>query len=231
MSPYKTIIIDDEPLAIDVLKQYLGVFPNYELCECFTDPVLALAYLQKNEIDLTFCDIEMPKLSGMKLAKIANENTHFIMTTAYSEYALQSFEISVVDYLLKPIPMERFAKGLKHFEKQTPLQKQHKNTDFFVKDGYQYAKINIAEIDFVTSLKDYIKIVCGKKYYLTLKTLKSMQAFLGKKEFLRVHKSFLVARKKITGYNGHELLVKDHKIPLSSSYKKTVKNYLENNKV
>ena len=226
MTPYKTIIIDDEPLAIDVLKHYLGMFPNYELCECFKDPTLALTYLQKNDIDLTFCDIEMPALSGMKLAKIANENTHFIMTTAYSEYALQSFEINVVDYLLKPISMERFAKGLKHFEKQV-TEKVSILKHFFVKDGYQYAKINITEIDFVTSLKDYIKIVCGKKYYLTLKTLKSMQAFLGKKDFIRVHKSFLVAKAKIKGYNGHELLVSEHKIPVSSSYKSSVKKYLE----
>ena len=235
MYRYKTILIDDEPLAIDVLGHYLKLFPRYELCGSFTDPTNALEYLQKNNVDLAFCDIEMPKLSGLNLAKIARDKTRFIMTTAYSEYALQSFEIQVVDYLLKPISLERFSMGITHFEKQistqNPLEKTAISTHFFIKDGHQYAKINIADIDYVTSLKDYLKIVCGEKYYLTLKTLKSMQAFLGEADFIRVHKSFLVARAKIRAYNGHELKINAHKIPVSSSYKTTVKNYLEKNRV
>jgi DNA-binding LytR/AlgR family response regulator len=233
MNLYKTIIIDDESLAIDVIVHHLKRFSNFEVVETFTNSVAAFNYLKEgHQIDLAFTDIAMPEISGIELVKLSKGKTKFIMTTSYSEYAVESFDLEVIDYLLKPISFERFTKAITRFEN---LKKQHnENTlepSFFIKEGDEFIKILVNNIDYIQGLKDYAKIVTGNNYCLVLKTLKSIEAILSSYQFMRIHKSYIVPLSKISQYNGKCVLINNHEIPVGSSYREALKVYLNNNKL
>ncbi|WP_299436401.1 LytTR family DNA-binding domain-containing protein [uncultured Aquimarina sp.] len=233
MKFYKTIIIDDEPLAIDVIAHHLKRFSNIELVKTFTDSVEAFNYLkQGHHIDIAFTDIAMPEISGIELVKLSKDNTKFIMTTSFSEYAVESFDLEVVDYLLKPISFERLTKAITRFE---DLEKgANHNTlepSFFVKEGDEFTKILVKDIDYIEGLKDYAKIVIGNNYCLALKTLKSIEEVLSTYKFMRIHKSYIVPLPKISQYNGKCVLINDSEIPVGSSYREALKTYLNNNKL
>lgn len=233
MTPYKTIIIDDEPLALDVIAHYLDRFPNFKLVATFTDAEEAFQYLNGGHgTDLVFTDIAMPKISGIELVKLVKGSIKFIMTTSYSDYAVESFDLEVVDYLMKPIEFERFAKAIHRFES---LKKAKIDTSvppsFFVKDGDGFIKILIYDIDYIQGLKDYAKIVTGKNYCLVLKTLKSIEEVLAPYDFKRIHKSYIVPLHKISQYNGKYVLVDHTEIPVGSNYRDGLKNYFQGNKI
>jgi len=233
MKMYKTIIIDDEPLAIDVIAHHLKRFSNFEVLKTFTDSVEAFTYLKEgHQVDLVFTDIAMPELSGMELVKLSEGNTAFILTTAYSEYAVESFELEVVDYLLKPISFERFCKAITRFESiETAENQTLPEPSFFVKEGDEFIKILVKDIDYIEGLKDYAKIITGNNYCLALKTLKSIEAVLGPYNFMRIHKSYIVPVSKISQYNGKCVLINTHEIPVGSSYRERLKGYLNANKL
>ncbi len=233
---YTTIIIDDEPLAIDIIKHYLERFHNYTISNTFTDPIKAFEYLNTNAIDLVFTDIAMPKISGIELVALCNKHKpKFILTTSFSEYAVESFDLDVVDYLLKPIPFSRFNKAIERFDTHKVVEQQKTSlmnqSSFFIKEGDEFVKININDIDYIEGMKDYAKIITGKNFYMALKTLKSLEKLLENKQFLRIHKSFIVPIQKIMQYNGKSVLIGKHEIPVGNTYRKTLKDYLETHKL
>ncbi|WP_299157743.1 LytTR family DNA-binding domain-containing protein [uncultured Tenacibaculum sp.] len=236
MLVYKVIIIDDEPFAIDVIKHYLERFHNYSILQTFTDPEIALNYLNTNTVDLIFSDIAMPKISGMELITLCKKyKTKFILTTSFSEYAVESFNLDVIDYLLKPISFSRFNKSIERFEmnvsqKHTTISSS-KKTSFFIKEGDEFIKVNIEDIDYIEGMKDYAKIVTGNNFYMALKTLKSIEELLEQKQFLRVHKSFIIPLEKISQYNKRYVLINKHQIPIGNSYRNALKVYMETHKL
>jgi len=233
---YTVIIIDDESLAIDVIKHYLEPFKNYKIVNTFTNPVEAFEYLRTNTVDLIFSDIAMPKISGIELIIMCEKyNSKFILTTSFSEYAVESFDLDVVDYLLKPISFNRFNKAIERFEnykvpKELNIASENQSS-FFIKEGDEFVKININDIDYIEGMKDYAKVVTGNNFYMALKTLKSFEEFLASMQFLRVHKSFIIPLKKITQYNSKCILINTHEIPVGNSYRNQLKKYLEENKL
>lgn len=233
MNVYKTILIDDEPLALEVLAHHLSRFANFEVVKTFTHAVAAFTYLNEgHQVDLAFTDIAMPEISGIELVKLCKGNTRFIMTTSYSAYAVESFELEVVDYLLKPISFERFTKAITRFEK---LQKKHhehtREPAFFIKEGDEFVKILVKDIDYIQGLKDYAKIVTGTNYCLVLKTLKAIEAILSAYQFMRIHKSYIVPLAKISQYNEKCVLINNAEIPVGSTYREALKGYLNRNKL
>ncbi|WP_418637722.1 LytR/AlgR family response regulator transcription factor [Winogradskyella sp.] len=233
MSTYKAIIIDDEALAIDVIAHHLNRFVNFELLHSFTDAVEAFQYLkQAPRVDLVFTDIAMPEISGIELVRLSQNKIPFIMTTSFSEYAVESFDLEVVDYLLKPISFERFSKAIQRFETQAmQTSTDHLEPSFFVKEGDEFIKIRIKDIDYIEGLKDYAKIVTGNNYCLALKTLKSIAETLSKYHFKRIHKSYIVPLEKISQYNGKCVLINNKEIPVGNSYRESLKSYLNNHKL
>lgn len=230
---YKAIIIDDEPLAIDVIHHHLKRFSNYEVVQTFTDAVTAFNYLNDgNHVDIAFTDIAMPEISGIELVRLSKGSTQFIMTTAYSEYAVESFDLEVVDYLLKPISFERLSKAIGRFEATAKrVSPTALEPSFFVKEGDEFIKLLIKDIDYIEGLKDYAKIVTGKNYCLALKTLKSIETILAPYHFMRIHKSYIIPVSKISQYNGKCVLINNTEIPVGSSYRERLKAYLNDHKL
>jgi DNA-binding LytR/AlgR family response regulator len=224
MKSYKTIIIDDEALAIDVIAHHLKRFSNFEVIKTFTDSVEAFHFLKEDTtVDVVFTDIAMPEISGIELVKLS-KTPAFIMTTAFSEYAVESFDLEVVDYLLKPISFERFSKAITRFENFENKESQHTlEPSFFVKEGDEFIKILVKDIDYIEGLKDYAKIVTGNNYCLALKTLKSIEEVLRPYNFMRIHKSYIVPLSKIRQYNGKCVISNHSEIPVGSGYREAYK--------
>lgn len=234
MKKYSTIIIDDEPLAIDVLINYINRFPEFTIAKTFTDAVEAFKYINENNIDLVFTDIAMPQISGIELVKFAKNSTQFVMVTSYSDYAIESFELNVIDYFLKPVSFDRFTKTIERFMESNPSinnKESSINPSFFIKEGDEFVKVLVDDIDYIEGMKDYAKIVCGKNYYLALKTLKSIEQKLNSFNFIRIHKSYIIPLKKVSQYNNGCVLINSFEIPVGSSYRNNLKKYLEDNKL
>lgn len=233
MNLYKTIIIDDEPLAIDVIVHHLKRFSNFDVVKTFTNSVEAFNYLKGgHQIDIVFTDIAMPEISGIELVKLSKRNTLFIITTSYSEYAVESFDLEVVDYLLKPISFERFTKAIMRFEsfkmKSPDITLE---PSFFIKEADEFIKILVKDIDYIEGLKDYAKIITGNNHCLVLKTLKSIETILSVYQFMRIHKSYIIPLSKISQYNGKCVLINNTEIPVGNTYRESLKAYLNNNKL
>ena len=220
------IVVDDEQHAIDIMVHYIGQTPMLNLVATTTNPIEALQTLATQKVDLVFLDIHMPELSGIDFVKTVNGKSKIILTTAYSEFALEGYELDVVDYLLKPIRFPRFlaavqkaAKALKDDEKE-PVE----NDDYiFVKTESKgkLLKINLSEIDFVEAMKNYVAIHCGPAKTLVLATMKEIEERLPSRHFLRVHKSFIICIDRIAGIEGNRVLLKNVKadIMIGESYK------------
>lgn len=218
MEKIKCIIIDDEPLAISLLESYVAKIPTLELVYTSENPISGLEYIQNNTVDLVFLDIQMPQLSGINFMKIAGDQLKYILTTAYSEYALEGYEHSVVDYLLKPISFNRFSKSVSKAEEffQT---KSPANSYFFVKSSGQQIRLNFNDILYVESIKDYVSIKTEREEYIVLETLKSLEQQLPK-SFNRIHKSFIINLDKVKAIDGKQIkLISGRFIPIGDTYK------------
>lgn len=226
MTEYQVVLIDDEALALDVLVHYLKSYPEFKVIGKFNDPVLALSFIKSHKVDLVLTDIAMPEVSGIDIVKLLKDQTQFIMTTSFSEFAVQSFELNVVDYLMKPISSARFAKSIEIFKASNKLIKANLDT-FFIKDGDDFVKVIIQDIDYIEGMKDYVKIVCGHRFHMALKTLKSMEIFLAPWAFMRVHKSYIVPCQKITQSNHRSLIIGDHEIPVGPKYRERLRTFLK----
>ncbi|UHO38561.1 response regulator transcription factor [Chryseobacterium capnotolerans] len=216
MNKIKCIIVDDEPLAISLLEQYVQKIPFLELVFSIENPIEALEYIQNNDSDLIFLDIQMPELTGINFMKIVGAKQKYILTTAYSEYALEGYEHNIVDYLLKPISFERFLKST--LKAQERFSFQEEDAHFFVKSSGQQHRINFNEILYIESIKDYVNIRTSEEEYIVLDTLKSMENQLSEK-FVRIHKSFIVNLDKVKSIGAKKLVLPEYEIPIGDSYR------------
>lgn len=221
------IIVDDEQHAIEILEHYMKQTPQVKLLGSFTNPLEALHFIENNEVDLAFLDIQMPGLTGMEMIKAVRGKCKVVLTTAYSEFALEGYEFQVVDYLLKPIRLPRFLAAVQKAGEQLQATPQH---DKGPEPGYIFVKteskgklikINLADIDYIESMKDYVAVHRGGEKTLVLITMKKLEESLPKKDFIRVHKSFIVPIAKITGIEGNLIRLKNVKaeVLMGDSYK------------
>ena len=217
MNKIKCIIVDDEPLAISLLEHYVEKIPFLELVFSTENPILALEYLQKNDSDLIFLDIQMPELTGINFMKIVGADQKYILTTAYSEYALEGYEHNVVDYLLKPISFERFQKSVLKAQERFSFP-QEENTHFFVKSSGQRHRIGFQEILYIESIKDYDNILTENYEFILIDTHKSMQNQLPA-TFVRIHKSFIVNLDKVKSIGAKKVILPEYEIPIGESYR------------
>ncbi|WP_294198254.1 LytTR family DNA-binding domain-containing protein [uncultured Chryseobacterium sp.] len=220
MEKIKCIVVDDEPLAISLLENYVSKVPFLELVFSTENPIEALEYVQKNESDLIFLDIQMPELTGINFMKILGDKKKYILTTAYSEYALEGYEHHVIDYLLKPVPFERFYKSALKAQERFMMSENKEDTHFFVKSSGQQHRINFKDILYVESIRDYINIKTAEQEYIVLDTLKSMEQQLPGMSFIRIHKSFIVNLHQINNVAGKKVtLISGNEIPVGESYR------------
>ncbi|WP_257670776.1 LytR/AlgR family response regulator transcription factor [Parapedobacter tibetensis] len=218
------IIIEDQAPAQRILKKYIQEFGSLDLKESFADPIAALDYLKSEKTDLIFLDIHLPKISGVDFLNTLKHSPKVIITTAFSDYAVRSYEFDVADYLLKPFSFERFVKAVNKAMSVTPQpvqgQGQRKGTDFFVKSGYEYYKINSNDIIYIGSDMDYTELHLGDRKHLTTETLQNWEEKLRDHNFYRVHKSFLVNLSKVKKISGNMISLEgDHNVPIGRSYK------------
>ncbi|WP_139421682.1 LytR/AlgR family response regulator transcription factor [Chryseobacterium mulctrae] len=219
MKKIKCIIVDDEPLAVSLLRSYVEKIPFLELIFSTENPIEALEFIQKNNADLVFLDIQMPELTGINFMKIVGDKMKYILTTAYSEYALEGYEHNVVDYLLKPISFDRFSKSVMKAQERFPVTEANETGHFFVKSSGQQHRINFDEILYVESIKDYANIKTETQEYIVLDTLKSLENQLPA-NFTRIHKSFILNLNKVKSLNSKKvILISEHEISVGEIYR------------
>lgn len=237
------IAIDDEPLALDIIKAYCAKVPFLNLAGTFSNAIDTLEYLRHNTVDLMFLDIQMEELTGIQLLNSLKNKPMVIFTTAYDQYAIQGFDLDVLDYLLKPIPFERFVKGankaLAQMQKERVAQheKQERtavttaNTFFFVKTETRIEKVNASEVLFVEGMGDYWRIVTKTRRIMTLMNAKGIEEILHEPGFCRVHKSFFVAVDKIEFVERKQIKIGEILIPISDTYQKNFFDLIEKHKM
>lgn len=228
------LVIDDEPVARKGIANYVGQTPFLELVGTCKSALEANTILAKKSVDLLFLDIQMPEISGIDFLRTLEDPPAVIFTTAYRDYAIEGFELSALDYLVKPISFQRFLKAankaLSFFEMQRQQQVSTsiapKNDYFFIKSDGQFIKIWLDEVLYFESEKDYVFIYTQQKRYLTLISLKQLEKELPEDRFLRVHRSFIVALDKIELLDGNMIVIGDKKIPISRNLQETIYNRL-----
>lgn len=223
MATVKCVVVDDEELARTLLSTYIDKLDFLELVGTAENP-LAVINLMKNErVDLLFLDIQMPELKGTDFAKTVGSDTKIIFTTAYSEYALEGYELNALDYLLKPITFERFVQAVQKFEMRTEATAPDSLT---IKSGYDLHKVNYSDILYLESDSEYVTYHLTNRKIMSNQRLKVLEKELPGHMFMRVHRSYIVNRNKVTGLKGRDLLLEKVKIPVSDSYYDRVKEEL-----
>ena len=230
MSKIKCIIIEDEPLAVKVLSDYISQVPFLELQGTFKDAILATDYLRNNHTDLIFLDIHLPKLKGMAFLKTLTHPPAVIITTAYHQYAVEGFDLNVTDYLLKPFEFERFLIAVNKVkttqaEKQEPAENEETKDFIFLNVQKKKMKILFSEIVYIESQREYIKIVTTKKEYISKMSTHEMEALLPANLFKRIHRSFIISISKIESYTAETVEVNGVSIPIGREYKDVIENW------
>lgn len=229
----RCLIVDDEPLALHILEDYISKIPFLQLVKATTNPIEALTLVQEKLVDLVFLDVQMPELTGIQFLRIANGKAKVILTTAYPQYALEGYELDVIDYLLKPIAFDRFFKSVQKAQavlqpaaapiqpEPAPQQKQQDLlSDFiFVKTEHKIQKVYLNDILFIEGLKDYISIFTPAERIITLQNMKKMEDALPEKHFIRVHKSYIVSINKIDSIERSRIFIGDKIIPVGDTYR------------
>ncbi|WP_256002212.1 LytR/AlgR family response regulator transcription factor [Pedobacter deserti] len=250
MIKLKCIAVDDEPLALDIIEDYVSKVPFLELVTRTENAIEALQLVQAGGIDLVFLDIQMPELTGIQFLKIANAKAHFILTTAYSEYALESYDLNVSDYLLKPIAFDRFYKAVEkvhakaaHVSPVQVIQSPHLPAvkppaastpvqDFiFVKTEHKIQRIALEDILYIEGLKDYISIYTKAERVITLQNMKRMEETLPANHFIRVHKSYIISLDKIESIERSRISICGKVIPIGDTYRDEFFRRIENKNI
>lgn len=222
------IAIDDEPLALEVIKQYARQIDWLSVDAVFPDALEAKDYLNVHEVDLIFLDIQMPEINGMEFFQSLEQKPEVVFTTAYSQYAVEGFNLNAVDYLLKPFDFERFLKAV---EKAKTLMQFRQNKaveegSLLVKFDYKWQRVAYKDIDYIEALDDYIKIVAAPKPLLVHMSMKTVMEKLPAKKFVRVHRSYIVALDKISSWNKNVIKIQTKSIPISYTYQKQAMDVL-----
>jgi two-component system, LytTR family, response regulator len=237
------IAIDDEPLALDIIRDYCEKVPFLNLVKTFDNGMDCIEYIRSNKVDLMFLDIQMEELTGIQLLNALKHRPYVIFTTAYESYALQGFDLDVIDYMLKPISFERFVKGVdKVFEKLQMDQKprtsgngngngdSQANAYFFVKTETRIEKVLFADVLFIEGMGDYWRIITKTKKIMSLLNYKKLEEILPKNQFVRVHKSFIVALDKIESVERNRIKIADRLIPVSETFRKVFFDLIDQKK-
>ncbi len=229
----KCLIVDDEPLAREAIRVYIEKLPELEIVDECENAIQAMSCLRQKRIDLIFLDIEMPEIDGITFLQMVKTIPGVIFTTAYRNYAVEAFDLDVIDYLLKPISFDRFVAAINKFYDRTnkPVHAQAEQNQVAVKSlnvkaDRKIHKIDLAAIQYIESLKDYVKIVCENETLLTHDSLSKMEDYLAESGFIRIHRSYLVAIDKIKSFNAESVFLKDKELPISRTYKKPVLDVL-----
>ena len=231
----KCIIIDDEPMAIKVVERHLKEFEYMALIDTFNNPIAALPTIDKGRIDVIFLDINMPKMSGLDFLRTLAHKPHIVITTAYREFAVESFDLDVLDYLVKPIPFSRFLKTINKITKLITLEENkskeiHTKEDpfIFLKVDKKLMKIKLDDILFIESLKDYIKVTTVLGDYLVHKSMTSISEELPSDNFIRIHRSYTIAINKISFVEGNSVKIANRRIPIGRNYLQAAKQKILN---
>lgn len=226
----RCIVVDDEPLALEILTDYIAKIPELSLVKSTTNAIEALAIVQRGDADLVFLDVQMPELTGIQFLKIINGKCDVILTTAYPQYALESYELNVVDYLLKPIAFDRFYKSVQKVlnnRSSTPVgavspssAPAQESVDFiFVKTEHKIQRVDLESILYIEGLKDYISIYTENERVVTLQNMKKMEEILPGNRFVRVHRSYIIALDKIVSIERGRIHISDKTIPVGDTYR------------
>jgi len=237
----RCLVVDDEPLALDILEDYISKVPFLELVKTTTSAIEGLSLVQNDGIDLVFLDVQMPELTGLQFLKIMNGKCDVILTTAYSEYALEGYELDVTDYLLKPIAFDRFYKAaqkvLQQKQNSSPLplpdnlMASTPHNFIFVKTEHKIQKIYLDDILYIEGLKDYISIFTKSERVITLQNMKKMEDALPTGRFVRVHKSYIVALDKIDSIERSRIQITDKIIPVGDTYREYFFKLVDNRNI
>jgi two-component system LytT family response regulator len=225
----KCVLVDDEPLAIKVLQNYFANFSDFEVVGTFNNALEALDFINNNAVDTVFLDINMPMMTGFELISLIENKTKVVITTAFREFAAESYDLEVLDYLVKPIPLPRFVKCINKITTEFSLKNNIKiepskiDSHIFIKVDKKMMKINIEEILFIEGMKEYIKVVTPDKTYITHKSLTLQSEELPSERFMRIHKSYTIALDKVKSIEGNRIQILNHTIPIGRNYCKEVK--------
>ncbi|WP_321373332.1 LytTR family DNA-binding domain-containing protein [uncultured Draconibacterium sp.] len=230
----RCIAIDDEPLALRQIEGYIDKTPFLELTGKFNSALKAMDFLQENEVDLMFVDINMPDLTGLDFVKSVSSKAKVIFTTAYREYGYEGFQLDAADYLVKPIAYPEFLKAVtktkeRFFSKKEAAETIEKNDKYlFIKSEYKIVRIDFNDITFIESMRDYVRIhLETQKPVMALMGIKKMEDFLPKADFMRVHRSFIVSRSKISTIERNRIIFGKDYIPVSEQYKDVFQEFLD----
>jgi DNA-binding LytR/AlgR family response regulator len=226
MNRYTCIIIEDEPLAQNILKKYVTDHPSLQLVAVCNNALEAQPILSQQKIHLIFLDINLPKLSGINFIRTLLHPPLIIFTTAYPEYAVEGFELNAVDYLLKPFSFERFLKAVNRaFEKLNPVNQQaaqEKSLHIFLKSDKKIHKVDLDSIQYIEAIGDYMKVVTDTGQLIVNETMKKLQEDLPSKQFIRVHKSFIISRSRIKYIEANYVQIEGRSIPIGATYRSDV---------
>lgn len=233
------IAVDDEPLALEKMETFIGKVPYLELRGSFDSGMAALNFLNKEPVDLLFLDIQMDELTGIQVLETLQKKPYVIFTTAYDQYALQSYELNVVDYLLKPIAFQRFLKAVERVHqkmedlrkvnqpKKPTVKKSLRRAYILVRSEYRLQKIWLDEIFYIEGMKDYSRFYTPDNKIMTLQNLKRIEEALSTPPFLRVHKSYIVNLQKIESIGKNDIVIAGKTIPIGGLYKEAFQRYIE----
>lgn len=237
----KCIAVDDEPLALNIIEDYIRKIPYLELSRTFTSALECIDFLKQNHADILFLDIQMEELTGIQMLKVLKNRPEVIFTTAYNKYALQGFELDVADYLLKPFSFERFLMSVEkvynkliitrtNTVKQSEANSKAAETDFiFVKTEFRLQKVILSDILYIEGMGDYVRIVTTNERIMTLQNFKKVENILQEPRFVRVHRSYMIALDKITSVERNRIRIGEQIIPVGENYKKSFYTLLKNN--
>lgn len=237
MEQIRCLILDDEPIAITVIESHLKEFKDLKVAATCRNASEAFEVLQSERIDLIFLDIEMPKLDGLSFLKSLKDPPLVLITTAHRNFALDGFELDVVDYLLKPIPLDRLMQAIGKVRRQLRADREYHSNGIdlspyiFVKSDRENVKINLMDIKYIESLKNHVKIVTSQKNHITMVSIGEMQNKLPKNLFVRIHRSFLVNLNHIQNYTNTYVVIDRKSFPLGNVYKNAVLEVLDKNRI
>lgn len=232
----KCLIVDDEPLARELIRGHVEKLENFEVVAECSDAMKALNVLREKPVDLVFMDIQMPQITGIEFLKTLKHPPKVIITTAYREYALEGFDLDVVDYLLKPITFERFLKSVNKFYQMNqddiqmvavaPNEKMAEENFIYIKENKKVVKVYLSEIRYIEGLSEYVQVYTDKKKIITKTSLSQMEEKLPAEGFLRIHKSYIVATGKIEAFTANTIEIQGKELPIGRSFKNAVLNAL-----
>jgi len=237
------VIVEDEPLARNLMIDYVSKVPTLNLVQACSNPLAVIEVLRNNPVDILFLDVQMPEITGISLLKVLQKRPLVILTTAYSEYALEGYELDVADYLLKPITFERFLKAIDRVtqrlesrvgpdhDKSEKASQESGKAFVFVKDGTKLVKIMLDDILYVEGLKDYVTIHTKTQKVVSLQRLKTLEDQLPPDKFIRIHNSFIVALNAIDVIHKGDVQIRDVMLPVGETYKKSFREFIDRNRM